>query len=129
VARFLLDENLPPRAAELLRAFGFDFVAVGEPGLPPKASSDADIARWCGANGVVWVTLDRGVLKGQAIAAAVAQARTSVLLLSARGMTARDYLYLFVVRYDRLQLAYDEASRAGRAARFRQGRRGGLRVI
>jgi predicted nuclease of predicted toxin-antitoxin system len=129
VARFLLDENLPPRAAELLRLFGFDFVAVGEPGLPPKSSSDADIARWCGANGVVWVTLDRGVLKDQAIAAAVTQARTSILLLAARGMTARDYLYLFVARYNRLQQTFERELQEGRVARYRQGRRGGLRSI
>jgi predicted nuclease of predicted toxin-antitoxin system len=129
VARYLLDENLPPRAAELLSAFGFPFVSVVDVRDLGRGSTDEEIARWCGKNGVVWITLDRGVLKDAAIIAAIAQARTSVLLLAAKGMTTRDYLRLFVCRFDRIDRRFDDAFSQQRALRLRQGRSGGLRVI
>jgi predicted nuclease of predicted toxin-antitoxin system len=129
VAGYLLDENLPARAAELLSAFGFDFVAVGDFADLPTGSTDEAIARWCGARRIVWVTLDRGILKDRAIVAAIASARTSLLLLRATGMTARDYLRLFVCRFDRVERRFDEAHANGRALRLRQGRRGGITEI
>jgi len=129
VARYLLDENLPARAAELLSAFGFDFVAVGQVPELPKGSTDEAIARWCGRNRVVWVTLDRGILKDRAIVAAIAGARTSLLLLRASGMTARDYLRLFVCRFDRVERRVDEAHARGEPIRLRHGRRGGIDEI
>lgn len=129
MTRFLLDENLPPRAAELLAAFGFPFVSVAEIPELGRGSSDEAIARWCGKNGVVWVTLDRGVLKDHAIVAAIAQARTSLLLLSGKGVTVRDYLRLFVCRFDRVERRFEEAAQKGRPLRLRQGRRGGITEI
>jgi predicted nuclease of predicted toxin-antitoxin system len=129
VIRFVLDENLPLRAAELLAAFGFPFTSTIEVADLGRGASDEAIARWCGKNRVVWVTLDRGVLKDEAIVAAIAQARTNLILLSAKGMTARDYLRLFVCRFDRIERRFEEAAQLDRALRLRQGRRGGISEI
>lgn len=90
--RYLLDENLPARAAELMAAFGFPMLAVGGVAGLPRGSLDAEIARRCGENDAVWVTLDRGILKDREIAAAILGSKTSILLLPAKGMRMRDYL-------------------------------------
>jgi predicted nuclease of predicted toxin-antitoxin system len=82
---FLLDENLPPRAGDLLAEMGFPVCRIGGAEVPPRAATDPDIASWCGANGVVWVTVDRGLRKDRAIFDAVVAAGTSVFLLPPRG--------------------------------------------
>ena len=74
--------------------FGFPFLAVGGLRELPRGSADVEIARWCGENDVVWVTLDRGILKDREIAAAIVAFRTSILLLPVKGMRMRDYLRL-----------------------------------
>ena len=43
--------------------FGFPFLAVGGLRELPRGSADVEIARWCGENDVVWVILDRGILR------------------------------------------------------------------
>ena len=50
-------------------------------------------------------------------------------LLAARGMMTRDYLRLFVCRFDRIDRRFDDAFSQQGALRLRQGRSGGLRVI
>jgi predicted nuclease of predicted toxin-antitoxin system len=130
VARFLLDENLPARAADLLSAFEYPFVAVG-PGIAelPRGTSDVEIANWCGANGAVWVTLDLGILKDQAIVTAIAAAGTSVLLLPSKGVNARDHLRFLVCRYEVIEQRVREAERRGRPFRARLQKRGSIQDI
>lgn len=111
------------------RLSAFPFTSTIEIADLGRGASDEAIARWCGKNRVVWVTLDRGVLKDEAIVAAIAQARTNLILLSAKGMTARDYLRLLVCRFDRIERRFEEAAQLDRALRLRQGRRGGISEI
>jgi predicted nuclease of predicted toxin-antitoxin system len=127
--QFLLDENLPPKAAELLALFGYPFLAVGGPAEVPRGSSDADIARWCGANGVVWVTLDRGFLKNAEIARAVETGGTSVLLMRSKGVTVRDHLWFLVCRFDRLLQRVEGTRQRGRPFRARVRKRGAIEDI
>jgi predicted nuclease of predicted toxin-antitoxin system len=56
VTRFKLDENLPSRAAVLMRGSGHDVSTALEQGL--GGSSDATIAKACADEGRVLVTLD-----------------------------------------------------------------------
>lgn len=120
MARFLLDENLPARAARLMSSFGYPMLAVGEIPELPRGSSDASIADWCGRHDVVWITVDRGILKDEAIVAAMIGSRTSVLLIPGKGMNARDYLRLLVNGCDRWERAIRD-SRGPLRARIRRG--------
>ena len=127
--RFLLDENLPPRAAELMSLFGFPMLAVGGLAELPRGTTDIEIARWCGENDVVWMTLDRGILKDREIAAAIVRWRTSILLLPVKGMRMRDHLALLVSRFDRIEQTVERERVRGRAFRFRMTKRGSLTPI
>lgn len=76
----LLDEGVPPSIAQALRLLGLDVSAVGEPGAPPRGSSDDVNAQWCADRGAVLVTNDRG-RKDRAILDALAQARIGALFV------------------------------------------------
>jgi predicted nuclease of predicted toxin-antitoxin system len=54
--KFLLDQGVPLRAAEILRDRGLDTVHASEVGL--SRADDSDILRWCVENEAVAVTLD-----------------------------------------------------------------------
>ena len=54
--RLLLDQDVPRRAAALLREAGVDAVHASELGL--SSAEDRDIIAWCRAYGAVAVTLD-----------------------------------------------------------------------
>jgi predicted nuclease of predicted toxin-antitoxin system len=54
--RLLLDQDVPRRAAALLREAGVDAVHASEVGL--STADDRDIIAWCRTNGAVAVTLD-----------------------------------------------------------------------
>lgn len=95
--RFLLDENLPLQAARLLDAFGFPVVGIGDGWELPRGSSDVTIARWCGENDVVWITIDQDPRKDPVVAAAVVDAGTSVIIVPGSGMTMRRHL-VFLAR-------------------------------
>ena len=87
-----------------------------------------EIARWCGENDVVWMTLDRGILKDREIAAAIVRWRTSILLLPVKGMRMRDHLALLVSRFDRIEQAVERERARGRAFRFRMTKRGSMKT-
>jgi Domain of unknown function (DUF5615) len=55
----LFDEGLP-KVAPALAALGLAAHEVGDPGAPPKQSSDEVNCQWCKENGAVLVTHDRG---------------------------------------------------------------------
>ena len=55
-ARFILDENLSPKQAALLREQGYDAVAVAEVGL--SGTSDETVRAFAIANGRILITLD-----------------------------------------------------------------------
>ena len=54
--KFLLDENLSPAHAAMLRTMGHDAVAVIEAGL--AGSSDAEVAAFAVQQGRILITLD-----------------------------------------------------------------------
>ena len=56
----LLDEGLPPAVAAALATLGIGAHAVGDPGAPPKQSSDEVNCQWCRSQNAVLVTNDRG---------------------------------------------------------------------
>jgi type III restriction enzyme len=71
--KVLLDQDVPRRAAALLREAGVDAVHASEVGL--SSAPDAEIVAWCRARGAVAVTLDADIhadllykLAGQAVA-------------------------------------------------------------
>ena len=55
--RFLIDEDLPPRIAEIARALGLDAVAVQEIGR--RGLSDDEHLRWAAGEGRIVVTRNR----------------------------------------------------------------------
>lgn len=59
--RFLLDENVDPqlRSGLLRRDPAVVAWAVGEPGAPPRGTTDPAILQWCQAHGFVLVTYNR----------------------------------------------------------------------
>ena len=109
--------------------FGFPVVGVGGVRELPRGSTDVEIARWCGENDVVWMTLDRGILKDREIAAAIVRWRTSILLLPVKGMRMRDHLALLVSRFDRIEQAVERERGRGRLFRCRMTKRGSLTPI
>lgn len=56
----LIDEGLPHRVAEALRAVEIDALAIGDPQSPPRGSSDETNVEWCAKQGRLLVTNDRG---------------------------------------------------------------------
>ena len=54
-----LDQDVPRRAASLLREGGVDAVHAAEVGL--SSATDADIVAWCRAREAVLVTLDADI--------------------------------------------------------------------
>ena len=56
----LLDEGLPSRVADGLRALGLPVYAVGGESAPPRASPDDVNVEWCRTHGAVLITNDRG---------------------------------------------------------------------
>ena len=56
----LLDEGLPRAIAAALATLGLEAHAVGDPGAPPKQSSDEVNCQWCRGQSAVLVTNDRG---------------------------------------------------------------------
>lgn len=56
----LIDEGLPPRIAEALRAVEVDALAIGDVGAPAKGSPDETNVPWCAKEGRLLVTNDRG---------------------------------------------------------------------
>jgi hypothetical protein len=57
----LIDEGLPGKAvAVALRAVGWDALAVGDDGAPPRESSDETNCAWCAKHGAILVTNDLG---------------------------------------------------------------------
>lgn len=123
--RFLLDENLPPRAAELLAHFGFPVLGVGLVDELPRGTPDARIAHWCAATHVVWITVDRDPRKDSIVSAAVVAAGTSVLLLLlGKGMRLRGYLLLLVrgLEHWRWERLVDEGKQPYRARVTRNGK-------
>lgn len=56
----LIDEGLPPRVAEALRAVEVDALAIGDVGAPAKGSADETNVPWCAQEGRLLVTNDRG---------------------------------------------------------------------
>lgn len=57
--KVLLDQDVPRRAAALLREAGLDAVHASEVGL--SSARDAEIIDWCRARGAVAVTLDADI--------------------------------------------------------------------
>jgi predicted nuclease of predicted toxin-antitoxin system len=57
--RFLLDEDLPPKAAEVARGLGLDVVSVHEVSRAGRAISDPEQLRYAAAEGRVLVTRNR----------------------------------------------------------------------
>jgi hypothetical protein len=56
----LIDEGLPARVAEALRAVEVDALAIGDVGAPAKESPDETNVAWCAKEHRVLVTNDRG---------------------------------------------------------------------
>lgn len=57
--RFLLDENMPGRAAAALRQRGHEVLLVGEAGL--RGADDERVVEFCNEKGLILITLDVGV--------------------------------------------------------------------
>ena len=57
--KVLLDQDVPRRAAALLRERGVDAVHASEVGL--GSARDADVVAWCRAQGAIAVTLDADI--------------------------------------------------------------------
>ncbi len=59
--RYLMDENLDPlyKRQLLARKPGLLVYSVGDPGSPPKGTSDPEILCWCEDNGFVLITNNR----------------------------------------------------------------------
>ena len=59
--RYLLDENVAPffRTELLKRAPKLVVWKVGDPGAPPRGSSDPEILQWCEENSFILVTNNR----------------------------------------------------------------------
>jgi len=110
----------------LMAVFGFPTIAVGAVPDLPRGTRDAEIATWCGANGAVWITLDRGILKDREIVRAILDSKTSLLLLPARGMRSRDYLELLVCRFRRFEDALQNARARRRPLRARVRKAGSV---
>jgi predicted nuclease of predicted toxin-antitoxin system len=56
----LFDEGLSQAVAQALATLGLNAHAIGQPGAPPRQSTDEDNCKWCKENGAVLVTNDRG---------------------------------------------------------------------
>ncbi|TCJ20684.1 hypothetical protein E0L93_00180 [Rubrobacter taiwanensis] len=57
--RFLLDEDLPPKAAEIARGLGLDAVSVHEVSRAGRAISDPEQLRYAAEEGRILVTRNR----------------------------------------------------------------------
>jgi len=59
--RYLFDENVDPiiRTELLRREPNMVIWKIGDPGTPPRGSSDSDILIWCEENSFILVTYDR----------------------------------------------------------------------
>jgi hypothetical protein len=123
--RFLLDENLPRRAAALLSDFDYPFIGVGDEGAPTLGSSDAEIVPWCAKNGAVLVTLDHG-RKSPEILKMLRTSGASALFLDPR-MRMRDHLRILVCRYDDLCRKIEKDWTESKPFRARVAKRGGIR--
>jgi peptidoglycan/xylan/chitin deacetylase (PgdA/CDA1 family) len=56
----LFDEGLSPAVAQALATLRLSAHAIGQPGAPPKQSTDEANCKWCKENAAVLVTNDRG---------------------------------------------------------------------
>ena len=64
--RFLLDEDMDPEVREQLhkKESEMEIVAIGDPGVPPKATPDAVILEWIERNNYILVTNNRRTMPG-----------------------------------------------------------------
>lgn len=115
-----MDENLPAQVAQGLTLCTYRVHAVGDPGAPPRESTDEQVVQWCIDRRAVLITLDRGRKNPEMLA--LIRARNVRVILAPRGTAARDVVRLFANRHDRIE---DDARR-GRACRYRLGSGGRL---
>lgn len=119
--RFLFDENFPPRFAEAFRLVGYNSAANEEVGL--RSADDLEVIRYCGANGMVWVTKDIDARKRAAYAEEVRRLGVSAVHLvspRAKGRTIKEQFELLARHMRWLEARYEE-----RAPRYFHIRRRG----
>ena len=99
--KFLLDQDVPRRAAVLLREAGVDATHASEVGL--SSAADAEIVAWCRVHGVVVVTLDADL---HALVALSGQTTPSTIRIRVQGLkgseVARVLLNVLETRRDAL---------------------------
>ena len=79
--KLLLDQDVPRRAATLLREAGVDAVHASEAGL--SSADDAEIVAWCRVRGAVAVTLDADL---HALIALSGQTTPSTIRMRVQGL-------------------------------------------
>lgn len=121
MAKYLFDENLPPRVARGLRAIGFDTLPIGDPAAPPRGSSDSDNIAWCRERGAVLFTLDRGRKDNEILQVLKRHTDAHVVFLP-DGMSAMEVSQVFHRRVE----AIEELLGRGRRVRKKVTRSGGF---
>jgi predicted nuclease of predicted toxin-antitoxin system len=116
-AGLLFDENLSHRVACALAPFGYEVIAVGMEGAPPRGSPDSALIDWCVERGYILVTADRG-RKDRAIITALAARGADVLFVWA-GITPRQQVELVVRQYEKIQREVEKA-RVGKQRLYRR---------
>ncbi len=94
--RVLLDQGLAPRAADLLRAEGWDAVHVGEVGL--DQADDPTILEYGRQHGFTCITLDHDFHSHLATSSA---GSPSVVFLRAEGLNSGEKATLILQRFGR----------------------------
>jgi len=89
--RVLLDQDVPRRAAALLRERGVDAVHASEVGL--GSARDADVVAWCRAQGAIAVTLDADI---HAVIALSGLTTPSTIRIRVQGLNGAEMARLLV---------------------------------
>lgn len=110
-ARFLFDENFPPRFAQAFRLISYQTVANEEVGL--KGGPDSDVIEFCGRERMVWLTKDIDARKRDAYTAQVRRLGVSAVHLylpRAKGRTLKEQFELLARHMRWLEAKYEERS-------------------
>jgi hypothetical protein len=99
--RFLCDENTAPALIAAMKQLvaTIDIMRVGDPGAPPRGTTDPDLLIACAALGRVLITRDRQSMPRHLVNHFAAGHHTAGVILLRRGLTYGQYAGEIVNRW------------------------------